>query len=232
MLYLLPNVLSETQNPRQVLSKQVEEVIATLDGVFCESEKKARWYLKHFTLKMPLQQFPLVLLNEHTTSLSEHLQPLVRGETWAILSDAGVSCVADPGSELVKLAHEQNIAVQTIFGPCSIIQSLQLSGMGGQRFCFHGYLPREKPLRQEALRKLEKASSERKETQICIEAPYRNVELLTDCLQVLKPETKLCVAWELDSPNAGLIVQNVSVWKQKPLPDIHKKPAIFLFLHN
>jgi 16S rRNA (cytidine1402-2'-O)-methyltransferase len=228
MLYLLPNLLSETENPRTFLPPQVAEVIATLDGVICETEKKARWYLKQFTLRMPLQQFPLVALNEHTTDISEHLAPLLRGENWGILSDAGASCIADPGAQLVQRAWQQNIPVKALFGPCSITLALQLSGMGGQRFCFHGYLPRDKAERLDALRALEKRAAVNKETQIWIEAPYRNRELLASCLEGLQASTLFCVACDLDSPNEKVWVQKIGAWKAQAPVDLDKKPAIFL----
>jgi 16S rRNA (cytidine1402-2'-O)-methyltransferase len=228
MLYILPNVLHESQNPRLFLSPQVGQVVAQLDGLICESEKKARWYLKHFDLKVALQQFTLALLNEHTQEYKELLAPIKKGQVWGLLSDAGLACIADPGCELVGLAHKEAICVQAIHGPCSITQALQLSGMSGQRFCFHGYLPRDKKERQDALRQLEKACKQNKETQIFIETPYRNNELLADCLQVLGPHTKLCVVWDIDSSQMGISVKNIAEFKQVLPLDIHKKPAIFL----
>lgn len=226
MLYLLPNVLHETQNPRIILSQQVSDVIATLDGVICENEKRARAYLKCFDLKMALQVFPLALLNEHTADVKNLLQPIKEGQHWGVLSDAGLCCIADPGSDLVALAHREKIPVKALSGPCSITQALQLSGMSGQHFTFHGYLPREKAERQNALRLLEKSAKQQKATQIFIETPYRNNEMLSDCLQVLSPETKLCVAWDLDSDQTGVAVEKVSKFTAI---DLHKKPAIFLF---
>jgi 16S rRNA (cytidine1402-2'-O)-methyltransferase len=115
-----------------------------------------------------------------------------------------------------------------VYGPSSITLALQLSGFNGQRFCFHGYLPREKELRLQALRQLEQQSKARRETEIWIETPYRNMEVLRDCLDVCKPDTWLCVAWDLCGPNQGIIVEKIATWRQQPAPEIHKIPAIFL----
>lgn len=233
MLYVLPNVLDESCNPRLFLPVQTQQIVSRLDGVICESEKKARWYLKHFDLQVPLQQFSLAVLNEHVQGKKEEclklLEPLKRGENWGLLSDAGSACIADPGSELVFLARTLGIDVQVVYGPCSITQALQLSGFSGQRFCFHGYLPRDKGARQQALRALEKSSRQHRETELFIEAPYRNNELLSDCLEVLAPQTLICTATSLDSPEMNVRVLSVSAYKKSAATvDLHKKPTLFL----
>jgi 16S rRNA (cytidine1402-2'-O)-methyltransferase len=226
MLYLLPNALHESQRPPQY----IEELVKELDGVICENEKVARAFLKHYVLKMPLQSFPLLLLNEHTKpeELDALIQPLVAGQNWGLLTDAGLSCIADPGQPLVALARRKKIAVSALYGPCSIIMALQLSGFSGQRFSFNGYLPREKAARQSELKRFEKLAKSYDQTQIFIEAPYRNKELMADCIETLSPDTPLAVAWDLTAPTEEVIVKKVALWKKDALPDIHKKPAIFL----
>ena len=226
MLYLLPNALHESQKPPQY----VGDVVKTLDGLYCETEKNARAYLKHYELKMPLQQFPLQTVNEHTkqSDAEELIQPLLRGETWAMVSDAGLCSIADPGSLIVQAAHKAGIKVVSLYGPSSILMALQLSGLSGQCFSFAGYLPREKEARQAAIRSREMRAKKEKETQIFIEAPYRNNELLVDLLSVLSPDTFLAVAWDLTAPTEGIVVQTVKAWKKMAPLDIHKKPALFL----
>src|SRR5262249_13098213 len=146
-LFLLPNLLDETLAWEPFLPASVAAAVQSLDGLIAESEKEGRRYLRRFVNHERMAATPIRLLNEHTQpkEIGELLEPLIRGERWGLISDAGLPCIADPGAPLVLLAHEKKIRVETFSGPSSIVMALQLSGLSGQRFAFHGYLPREAP---------------------------------------------------------------------------------------
>jgi 16S rRNA (cytidine1402-2'-O)-methyltransferase len=169
------------------------------------------------------------LLNEHTNdqALEELLGILTAGQDAGLLSEAGVPAVADPGSGLVALAHQHGIRVVPLSGPSSILMALMASGMNGQSFRFHGYLPVKKPQRLISLRKMEKTALETGETQIFMETPYRNMSLLGDILNTCRDNTLLCIAAEISLDSEYINTKAVSDWK-KNLPDIHKRPAVFL----
>lgn len=219
-LYLLPNLLDEGANEKLFLPPIVEKILPTLKGLIAESERGARRYLRRFSLHLPIS-----LLNEHTheRDCTALLVPLAKGEDWGLISDAGMPCIADPGSKLVFLARQKGIEIEAIAGPSSIMLALILSGLGGQCFTFHGYLSREKPLLAAQLREMEK----QKGAHLFIEAPYRNQRLLETVLEVLHPETFLSIAWDLTTPSQGVITDKVSSWKKKPLPPLDGKPALF-----
>jgi len=228
-LHLLPNVLDESQDHTLYLPAIMNEVVAALDGIIAESEKAARRFLKRFKTKKILQEMPVYLLNEHTKENDlKELVTLLQTGTFGLVSDAGLPCIADPGSELVRLCHKQNIKVIAYPGPCSIILALMLSGLSGQRFSFHGYLPKEQKERFRQIKLFEDSAKKFSETHIFIEAPYRNQNLLADFLNVLSDETRFCVAWDLTLPTQGVISQTVKEWKKAALLDLTDKPAIFL----
>lgn len=222
-LYLLPNLLDESLPVEPFLPLSVNAAVASLQGLIAESEKMARRYLRRFLSHEAMAQMPLRELNEHTKELSDLLQPLLAGQTWGLISDAGLPCIADPGADLVWLAHQKHVAVETFVGPSSLIMALQLSGFSGQRFSFHGYLPRELAELEPKIKELEK----RGDTQIWIEAPYRSAKMLETLLKTLQPQTKLCVAVQLTTPRQRVLSQTVAQWKGKSFP-LEKEPAVFL----
>ncbi|HSX25408.1 MAG TPA: SAM-dependent methyltransferase [Chlamydiales bacterium] len=226
-LLLLPNVLEETLPHEPFIPTSAAAAIASLHGLIAESEKTARRYLRRFLSHDAMAKTPLRTLNEHTPpkDLDELLQPIEKGETWGLISDAGLPCIADPGAELVKLAHEKKISVETFVGPSSIFMALQLSGFCGQRFCFHGYLPREIPELEAKIKELEKRS--KNETQIWIEAPYRSQKMLETLKRILQPATHLCVAVNLTTPAQKVLSQSLAKWKTFSL-SLEKEPAVFL----
>lgn len=230
-LYLLPNLLSDELLPDNFLPKRVADVILQLDGLIVENEKVARKYLSKFKIKMPIQAMPMSVLNEHTQAqeFASLLEPLVRGEVWGLLSDAGLPCIADPGHQLVQMAHQKEIAVEALVGPCSLVLALMLSGLPAQNFSFNGYLPREPEERKARIVQLEQQSKKETKTEIFIETPYRNQELLIDLLAVLQDTTRLAVAWDLTLPSEKIVTRKVSEWKKTGMVDIKKKPAVFLF---
>ena len=226
-LYMIPSFLSEENNG--VIPDATKEIIFSLDHFIVENEKSARHFLKAAGYPKPLQQLNLQVLNEHTKAeeIPGLLKSLLAGINVGIISEAGCPGVADPGSELVRLAHEINIEVIPLVGPSSILLALMASGMNGQRFTFLGYLPREKSLRVKAIRELEKNSITKNETQIFIEAPYRNAPLLEDILNTCGAETRLCIASDITSPSQSVKTLTIKEWKKK-IPDIQKRPVVFL----
>jgi 16S rRNA (cytidine1402-2'-O)-methyltransferase len=227
MLYLLPNVLDESLPHAPFLPAALGEVVSSLQGLIAESEKSARRFLRRFVSHEQMAKIPLRLLNEHSSEkeVKELLGQLCLGQRWGLISDAGLPCIADPGANLVFLAHANGIPVETFAGPCSIAMALQLSGFSGQRFAFHGYLPREMSELEKQLREVEKQSFQA--TQIWIEAPYRSMKML-ECLKaVLQPATHLCVAKDLTLPTQRVVTLSVAKWKSFTL-DLGKSPSVFL----
>jgi 16S rRNA (cytidine1402-2'-O)-methyltransferase len=228
-LYLIPTPLGE--GPLEaVIPAEVRTLAARLDTFIVEHPKTARAFLKQVGTQTPLQQLSLMELSEHTKpdELDALIAPLLAGKDVGLISEAGCPAVADPGANLVRLAHRKGVRVVPLVGPSSIMLALMASGMNGQRFAFHGYLPVEKAERKKKLQDLEAASRSRDETQIFIETPYRNRQLLEAILEACHAETELCVASELTTTAERIATRPVGQWKQA-LPEMEKKqPAVFL----
>lgn len=224
MLYLLPNLLDESLDHKPFLPPSVAEIIPQLDGFIVETEKPARKFLMRFIPN--IQEVPLRILNEHTTPEEVDLlaAPLQKGEKWGLLSDAGLPVLADPGARLIRRLHGLKIPVHTFPGPSSIVYALQLSGLSGQSFTFHGYLPRKPQDLERLLSKLPQ-----KHTHVCIEAPYRTDKLLKTLLAYLPHDALLSVSWNLTLPTQGVVTQKASAWK-KNLPTLGKVPAVFVWI--
>jgi 16S rRNA (cytidine1402-2'-O)-methyltransferase len=229
ILYLLPNLLDDELSHEPFLPISVNQAVSSLDGIIAESEKGARRYLRRFISHDQMVKLPIKLLNEHTKSseLASMIEPIAQGERWGLVSDAGLPCLADPGAPLVLLAHERHLQVVAFPGPSSIILALQLSGLNGQRFAFHGYLPREIPALQQRLRELEKISIQEDSTQIWIEAPYRSAKMAQILFETLQPATLLCIAIGITTPRQRVVTQKVSAWRSDSFT-IEKDPAVFL----
>lgn len=233
-LILLPNLLHEEEvDFHDFLPAIVEEKVLSLNGIIAESEKAARRYLKRFSYPegRSFREIPIRLLNEHTASsdLEELLAPLLVGERWGLISDAGLPCLADPGANLVALARKKNIKVEAISGPSSLFLALMLSGLSAQRFWFYGYLERDPQLLRAEIKKLEKESLEKKTTILCIEAPYRSQTLFQALTQELDPSIQLSVCVNLTASNEDVFSFSVKEWKKRPIPDLHKKTVVFVF---
>lgn len=231
-LYLLPNLLDETSSYRENFPTCLDEVIPSLDGLIAESHKGARRFLCRFCYpeNRSFREVPISLLNEHTTQteLQDLLVPLKRGEKWGLISDAGLPIFADPGSDLVFLCQKNRIPVHPLPGPSSIFYALMLSGFSAQNFTFHGYLPRQDAELKQKLWQMEKRVRLEKQTQLFIEAPYRNLKLLEVLLRELQSTTYLAVCWNLTAPSQGVMIDRIVKWKQRPLPPLKKMPAVFL----
>ncbi|MFD3002210.1 SAM-dependent methyltransferase [Pontibacter toksunensis] len=229
-LYLIPTILAE-DTADQVISPQVKDTVAHLQYFIVENLRTARRYVKSICPELVIEQLTFVQIDKDATpaQVQASLKPLLdEGKDAGIISEAGCPGIADPGAEVVKHAHQKNIKVVPFAGPSAILLSLMSSGFNGQQFAFHGYLPIEKRERLQALKTLEKEMQQRNQTQIFMETPYRNNKLLEDLLQTLHPETRLCIAANITSPEHELIqTKTIQQWNGK-LPDIHKQPAVFL----
>lgn len=230
-LYLIPAPLGASELDC-VLPVAVRQCIASLEHFIVERPKTARQYLKQIGCDLPLQNIKMQVLDEHTQSQAvlSLLAPLFAGYDVGLLSEAGCPAVADPGADLVRMAHRKNIKVVPLVGPSSILLALMASGLNGQHFIFHGYLPIERDARVSKITALEKQSVMLDQTQMFIETPYRNQKLLALITQTCRDETNLCVASCLTLASESVVTKTVKAWKQA-LPDINKKPAIFL-LHG
>lgn len=233
-LILLPNLLSSVEeNGLCHLSATVAERVYILQGLIAESEKEGRRYLKRFPFPAgkTFRDVPIVTLNEHTSpkELQELLVPVMRGEIWGLISDAGLPCVADPGTQLVALARKKGIVIEALAGPSSLFLALMLSGLSGQRFSFLGYLEREQEKLKVEIKNLEKESMQKKMTQICIEAPYRSSQLLETLLSVLEDKTLLSLSSDLMGQEPFTETLSIREWKKREKPQLHKKPTVFLF---
>ena len=229
-LYLIPSPLGESALDT-ILPEQVRAIAARLDTFVVEHPKTARAFLKQIVTHMPLQQLNLLVLDEHTpeTELTTLLAPLLAGKDVGLISEAGCPAVADPGANLVRLAHQKHIRVVPLSGPSSILLSLMASGLSGQHFAFHGYLPVDKTERKKKLLELEQTSASRNETEIFIETPYRNRQILEAILETCSDSTALCVAVDVTLATESIQTKTVAEWK-KHLPEIDKRPAVFLLL--
>jgi 16S rRNA (cytidine1402-2'-O)-methyltransferase len=230
-LYLIPTNLSDPFAPVEILPPHVIKIALGLNHYVAENAKSARAFLKSIGISRPLQEVSITELNEHTPAreLETLLAPLRAGHDMGLVSEAGAPGVADPGAELVALAHRNNIVVMPLVGPSSILLGLMASGLDGQRFAFHGYLPQEKTQRMQTIQELERESRQRRMTQIFIETPYRNQPLLSDLIATLSRETRLCVACDLTGAGQTIQMQKISEW-QRQAPALKKVPALFLFL--
>ena len=233
-LYLIPNTLGDGDDAAlaAVLPAPVRERAGTLASYIGENAKTTRAFLKRVGTTRPIQEIEIHELNVNTRAaeIDRLLAPLLAGIDTGLVSEAGVPAVADPGALLVRRAHERGIRVVPLVGPSSILLALMASGLNGQSFAFHGYLPVDANDRAKRLRELEQQSRKARQTQIFIETPYRNRALLDALLATCAPSTLICVAADLTLPTETIVSRAASDWKKAGAPDLHKRPAIFLLL--
>jgi 16S rRNA (cytidine1402-2'-O)-methyltransferase len=227
-LFLVPTPLGE--NAAIPLPEYVLQTLGQLHYLVCERAKTSRQLLKTVPGERPIGSWNIEELNKRTADneLKALLQPALEGNDIGLLSEAGCPAVADPGARLVELAHQYSIQVVPLVGPSSILLALMASGLNGQRFCFQGYLPANRSELLGALKKSEQLSARHDQTQIYIETPYRNMAFIETALQALAPETRMCIAADLTLPTAWIYTTSIEQWKKTTLPDLHKRPAIFL----
>jgi len=230
-LYFIP-VTMGADNSTLVLPPDVVNIAQHINEFIVENEKTARHFLGAIQHKKPIREISFKTLNKHTDDkdIPKLLATLIKGEDVGLMSEAGCPGVADPGSRLAALAHQKGIRIAPLVGPSAILLSLMASGMNGQRFTFLGYIPVDKASRIKTLKAIEQQSKAKNETQIFIETPFRNQHLLKDILQACNTETKLCIACNISLTDELIVTKKIKDWKQKTLPDLHKKPTVFLLL--
>lgn len=227
-LFLIPNVLAENTE-QSVISPQVKEVISNTNTYLVENARTARRYISSLKLGVNLEEVHMEILDKSTSPevIARLMQPLMTGTDIGVISEAGCPGIADPGALAVAYAHQKGIQVVPLSGPSSMFLALMGSGFSGQSFAFHGYLPIDKKERALALRKLEAESLKEKRAQMFMETPFRNNRLLQDLLQILSPQTKLCIAKNLTAADELILTKTVSEWKKFPI-DLHKVPTVFI----
>jgi len=227
-LYLIPTTLGESDTAR-VIPSDVSAIVKNIKHFIVENIRTARRYLRKMDPQLNIDELQFFELNQHTdgTVIAEYLRPILEGFDVGIISEAGCPGIADPGAEVVKLAHTRQIRVIPLVGPSSILLSLMASGMNGQNFAFIGYIPVKPAERVKAIKEIERRSGFEKQTQIFIEAPYRNTQLINDLINTLADQTRLCIACDITLETEYIKTQTIAQWK-KGVPDLNKRPAIFL----
>lgn len=228
-LYLIPVPISE-QPFEQVLPSYNRTIITGISFFIVENVRSAIRFLKKLDSALDINTLTFFELNEHTDSadIGTYLEPLVtQKKSIGILSEAGCPAVADPGATIVALAQKQNIRVVPLVGPSSILLALMASGCSGQNFAFNGYLPVKSPERENRLRQLEHRATKEHQTQLFIEAPYRNQKLFAALLTSCQAHTHLCVATGITGAGEYIHTHTIAEWKHKPLPPFDRVPTIF-----
>ncbi len=227
-LYLIPTRLGDNA-PLEVLPISVKKVIESIDDYIVENEKTARRFIKKISSGKSQASLTIHILNKYTKpdEFQSFLEACKSGKSIGLLSEAGCPGIADPGADIVKIAHENNIRVIPLVGPSSILLALMSSGMNGQSFTFNGYLPIDKAERKTKLKQLELISVEQNQSQIFIETPYRNNKMVEDICAILQNQTRLCIACDITLPTEYIKTKTVEEWKHITV-DLHKRPAIFI----
>ena len=230
-LYLIPVPLGDTP-PRRVLPAPVLDIAVALDCFVAEDAKSARAFLKAAGVTKPLREIGISEIKASSTpeDINALLSPLRAGRDVGLLSEAGCPAVADPGAALVAEAHRRGIRVVPLVGPSSTVLALMASGLNGQNFAFCGYLPINEAERGRRILELEEFSRRSGQTQIFIETPFRNVQLLATLLKSCRPDTRLCVARELTLDGEWIATRTVREWRAAPPPELARRPAVFLLL--
>ena len=228
-LYLVPNLLGVVP-PQEVLPQRTLEVARRLTHFVVETPKIARAFLKSLAPERPVQALSPEELNEHTPGnrVAALLAPALAGQDLGLVSDAGCPGIADPGAALVAAAHRAGVGVVPLVGPSAVLLALMASGMNGQAFAFHGYLPAKAGLRERALRALDDSVARHGATQLFIEAPYRNEALLSAVLASCRAQARFCVALDLTLPSEEIVSCSVAAWAKRRRPPLDRRPAIFL----
>ena len=234
-LYLIPTNLTLPVDANTILPRDVIAIALKLDHYIAENAKTARAFLKAIGTTRPLQEISIQELNKHhdpstqMAAMKDLLAPLLTGHDAGLVSEAGAPAVADPGALVVAAAHAWGIRVMPLVGPSSLLLGLMASGLNGQKFAFHGYLPQDKSARTKAVQELERESKRANMTQLFIETPYRNQALFDDLLATLSPGTRLSVAANLTGATEHIRTYSVAEWRQQT-NELEKSPTLFLFL--
>ena len=231
LLYLIPTPLGDLE-PRMVMPTEATNKLLSLKYLIVEQLRTARRLLKKIDQNIQIDEIHFNELNKFTdfSKIKSFLNPIFDGHDMGLISEAGSPCVADPGAMVVSAAHEAGIKVVPLSGPSSITQALMASGFNGQSFCFHGYLPIHTEERIKFLKTIERESLLKNQTQIFIETPFRNDQVMEAIVKSCSPQTLLCVASNISWPDERIVTKTLASWQNKR-PDIHKKPTVFL-LYN
>ena len=230
-IYMIPCPIADARPLWDVLPRANYEVMNSLDYFIVENVRSARRFLAKAGVERRIEELEFVELNEHTTKpedVERMLRPVLEGRSAGVISEAGVPGVADPGADIVALAHRHSIRVVPLVGPSSILMSVMASGLNGQSFAFVGYLPVKDAERQRRLKELERRAQEERQAQLFIEAPYRNVKLFEALLKTLAPKMRLTVATDITAPEEYIRTLRVEEWRKLPMPEIAKRPTIFV----
>ena len=231
VLYMIPCPISDQTAVYDVVPEANRRVMDSLDYFIVENVRSARRFLSKAGIARKIDELEFVELNEHTVAgqaVEAMIKPLMAGRSVGVISEAGVPGVADPGALVVAACHRKGIKVVPLVGPSSILLAMMASGLNGQSFAFNGYLPVKPPERSKALKALERRAHTEHQSQIFIEAPYRNVKLMEQMLQVCAAETTLTVACDITSPDEFILSLPVAQWRRVGVPDIAKRPTIFI----
>ncbi len=230
-LYLIPCPISENTPVYDVTPEANRAVIDSLDLFIVENLRSARRFLSKAKIARPIDSLEFRELSEHTTSAAEieaMVKAIKEGRSAGVISEAGVPAVADPGALIVEACHRHDIKVVPLVGPSSILMAIMASGLNGQSFAFNGYLPIKEPERSRAIKGFERRAQSERQSQLFIEAPYRNVKLFDQLLTVLSPTTMLTVAMDITDPNEYISTKRVETWRRCERADMNKKPTIFI----
>ncbi len=226
-LYLIPVYLSEETDPITILAPQTISIIHSLQHFIVENEKSARAFLKAAKISVPQNQLSILVYNKKEQEpLADYFKDLSAGISVGILTEAGCPGIADPGAELIAEAHRKGIKVVPLVGPSSILLAMMASGFNGQQFTFNGYLPIDKMARTKKIQDLERLAERNNHTQLFMETPFRNNQLLEEVLKSCKPDTYLSIATDITDANEMIKTAKVEYWK-KNKPELHKRPTIF-----
>jgi len=228
VLYLVPNTLGNPDTAGTI-PEGIKATVINIRFFIVENVRNARRYLKRLDGEIHIDSLTFFELNKHTPAeeIPAMLESVEKGMDAAIISEAGVPGVADPGAVVVRMAHEKGIRVVPLTGPSSILLALMASGLNGQSFCFHGYLPLKRTERISKIREIEQSALQKDETQLFIETPYRNDALLNDILATCHPSTRICIAADITLDTEYIFTQSAGSWKKKK-PALHKRPVLFL----
>ena len=231
ILYMIPCPISDSTEVYDVVPAANRDIIDSLDYFIVENVRSARRFLSKAGIKRRIDELEFVELNEHTiagAAVEAMVRPIVQGRSAGVISEAGVPGVADPGALVVEACHRKGIRVVPLIGPSSILLALMASGLNGQSFAFNGYLPVKPPERGKAIKALERRAHAEHQSQIFIEAPYRNVKLMEQLLQVCAADSQLTVACDITSPEEYILTLPIARWREGKMPDIAKRPTIFI----
>lgn len=230
-IYMIPCPIAEHDSVWEVLPKSNLDIMNTLDYFIVENVRSARRFLSKAGIERKIDELEFVELNEHTTSAADierMLRPILAGRSAGVISEAGVPGVADPGADIVALAHRHGVRIVPLVGPSSILMVMMASGQNGQSFAFNGYLPIKEPDRSRTIRNYERRAQQERQAQIFIEAPYRNIKLFDTLLNTLSAKMRLTVACDITSKEEIILTRSIEEWKRAGVPNIEKRPTIFV----